>query len=252
MDSSDYLAQLRREFDAFEACLSGDLSTPIEHCGDWTLYDLADHLGRGNLWAAAAVTEKRGNHQSPPAPRASTELVTWFKGTSAALLTALDTDPATDAWTFFPPHTVGFWQRRRCLETLVHRWDAEHALGIPSEVDPVLAGDGIAEVIDTMVPLQIKRGRLSAPAHPIRFTATDLSTGTGTATGSWILGPGDPITTDRITTDRITADPVATVSGPAAALLLMLWGRLPHDDQAITWDGHRAAAEAALNSPLVP
>lgn len=53
----DYLAHLRQELAAFEARLGGDLSAPVEHCGDWTLYDLASHLGGGNLWAAAAVTE---------------------------------------------------------------------------------------------------------------------------------------------------------------------------------------------------
>jgi hypothetical protein len=56
MDSAGYLAHLRRELGVFEACLSGDLSAPVTHCGDWTLYDLADHLGGGNLRAAAAVT----------------------------------------------------------------------------------------------------------------------------------------------------------------------------------------------------
>ncbi|MEU1371767.1 maleylpyruvate isomerase family mycothiol-dependent enzyme, partial [Streptomyces sp. NPDC005803] len=40
----------------------------------------------------------------------------WFEESSATLLTALRTDPSTSAWTFHPPHTVGFWQRRRALE----------------------------------------------------------------------------------------------------------------------------------------
>ena len=65
----DYLAHLRQELAAFEACLGGDLSAPVEHCGDWTLYDLASHLGGGNLWAAAAVTEQRGDYEPRPAPR---------------------------------------------------------------------------------------------------------------------------------------------------------------------------------------
>ncbi|MFD0852380.1 maleylpyruvate isomerase N-terminal domain-containing protein, partial [Actinomadura adrarensis] len=66
MDTPDYLACLRRDLDAFEGCLSGDLVAPVEHCGDWTLHDLADHLGRGNLWSAAGVTEKRGDHEPEP------------------------------------------------------------------------------------------------------------------------------------------------------------------------------------------
>ncbi|MGI5328418.1 hypothetical protein [Actinomadura nitritigenes] len=38
------------------------------------------------------------------------------------------------------------------LEALVHRWDAENALGNRRPLDPVLAGEGVAEVFDTMAP----------------------------------------------------------------------------------------------------
>src|SRR3954451_23454331 len=55
VDSVAFLAHLRKDFDAFEACLSGDLTAPVEHCGDWTLRDLAEHLGRSSLWAAVAI-----------------------------------------------------------------------------------------------------------------------------------------------------------------------------------------------------
>lgn len=230
MDSAFYLACLRRELAAFEACLAGDLSAPVEHCGDWALYDLADHLGQGNVWAAAAVTEKRGDYEGPAAPRDPAALVRWFGGTCDVLLAALDGDPSASAWTLAPPPTVGFWQRRRCMETLVHRWDAEHALGINGRLDPALASDGVAEVIDTMAPRQIRLGRTGAPAHAVRLSAADTAT-------SWIWGPGDP---------------VATIRATAADLLLMLWGRLPADDQAITWDGDRAKARAALGGPWVP
>ncbi|NJC73517.1 maleylpyruvate isomerase family mycothiol-dependent enzyme [Planosporangium thailandense] len=230
MRAHDYLTRLRSDLERFEACLARNLDTPVEHCGDWTLYDLADHLGRGNLWAAVAVTEKRNDRSAPVAPRDPAELVAWFRGTATTLLTALDAEPSAAAWTFAPPRTVGFWQRRRCLETLVHRWDAEHALGIPGDLDPQLSADGVAEVIDTFVPRQVKRGLLSAPARAVRLRATDTG-------AEWVLGPGDP---------------VATISAGASALLLLLWGRLRADDPTLTWDGDREAAQAMLDSPLVP
>jgi len=228
--SLDHLAHLRRELATVERYLDADLSVPIEHCGDWTLYDLVDHIGGGNLWAAVAVTEQRGNHKPPPAPRDPADLVTWFRGTSDTLLAALEADPGTPAWTFFPPHTVGFWRRRRSLETLVHRWDLEHALGIDHDVDPMLASDGVAEVIDTMVPRMVRRGRLVAPEQAVRLAATDTGM-------SWVLGPGDP---------------AGEVSGTAADLLLMLWGRLPRDHEAISWAGDREAVRAVLSRQLVP
>jgi uncharacterized protein (TIGR03083 family) len=229
----DYVAQLGRELVAFGACLGGDLSAPVRHCGDWTLYDLANHLGGGNLWAAAAVTEQRGDHEAGPAPRDPTQLAAWFSGTGVVLLAALDTDPSAAAWTIAPPPTAGFWQRRRAQETLIHRWDAEHALGAAGPLDAALADDGIAEVIDTMLPRQVRLGRTAAPAHAIGLHAMD--------TGSQrVLGRDAP------------GDPVATARGTAADLLLLLWGRLAPSDPAITWDGDRELAGSVLAGALVP
>lgn len=230
MDSASYRGHLRRDLAAFGECLAGDLAAPVEPCGDWTLYDLADHLGQGNLWAAAAVTEKRGDYEGPAAPRDPADLVAWFGGTAGVLLTALDTDPSASAWTIAPPPTAGFWQRRRCLETLVHRWDAQHALGIPGQLDPALADDGVTEVAGTIAPRQVRLGRRSAPSHAVRLRAGDTGS-------SWVLGPGEP---------------VATVRATAASLLLMLWGRVPADDPAIAWEGDRATAQSALGGALVP
>ncbi len=230
VDRAGYLAHLRRDLDAFAACLGADLSAPVAHCGSWTLYDLANHLGGGNLWSAAAVTERRGDHRADAAPRDPAALAAWFSDTCGVLLTALEVDPSTPAWTFFPPETAGFWQRRRCLETLVHRWDAEHAAGITGKLDPELAGDGVAEVIDTMAPMQVQRGRARPPEQAVRLAATDTGS-------SWVLGPGDP---------------VATASGAAGDLLLMLWHRLPAGDPAITWAGDHVTAQSILAGPLVP
>lgn len=229
MDSPGFMIHLRRELAAFETCLAGDLSARVEHCGDWMLHDLADHLGRSNLWAAVAVTEKRGDYQAPPAPRDPVELVNWFNDSSTTLLRALDQDPSVPAWTFRPPHTVGFWQRRRCLETLVHRWDADHALGISRHLDATLADEGVAEVFDTMAPRQIDCGRASTPGHAVRLLATDTRS-------SWIYGPGAP---------------VATISATAENLLLMLWGRVASDGEAIQWEGDRDAGQVVLDGPLV-
>jgi len=221
----DHLALLHDELTAFQDCLTGDLSAQIEHCGGWTLRDLAVHLGQENLWAATAIRERRGDYVAEPPPA---DVVPWFAETARTLTAALAVDPATEAWTLFPPRTVGFWRRRRCLETLVHRWDAEQALHRPSTLNPKLSGDGIAEVVDGFVPRQIRLGRMSPLKAAVRLNATDLR-------ACWMLGPGDP---------------VAEVSGTAPELLLTLWGRRP-----IPWHnlaGDVAAARDVLQGPLVP
>jgi MDMPI C-terminal domain len=94
----------------------------------------------------------------------------------------------------------------------------------------VLAADGVAEVIDTMTPRQIRLGRIAAPAHAIRLAASDSQS-------SWVLGPGEP---------------VATIRATAAELMLLLWGRLAPDDQALTWEGDRDKAMTTLARSLVP
>ncbi|MEU7317982.1 maleylpyruvate isomerase family mycothiol-dependent enzyme [Streptomyces sp. NPDC007083] len=230
MDSHSLLRHLRDELGTFRGYLDRDVGAPVEHCGAWTLHDLAEHLGSSNLFAAAAVTAQRGDHPATPAPRDPSELPRWFEETSRTLLTALDTDPAAPAWTFHPPGTVGFWQRRRALETLVHRWDAENALGAARPLDPELAGEGVAEVFDTLAPRQVARGRAHPPRSALRLTATDLGT-------SWTYGPGAP---------------VATLAGPADHLLLLLWGRMSHSSAAVTWHGDRETGLELLSGTLTP
>lgn len=229
MDPESYLSHLRRELDAFRATLGADLGAPVEHCGRWTLRELAGHLGSGNLWAAAAVTEGHGDHH-PPAPQDPGALLEWYDGGCATLLAALDADPAAPAWSFAPPRTVGFWQRRRAQETLIHRWDAEHALGAAKPLDPALAADGVAEVFDTMAPRMITRGLATGPPHALRVTATDTG-------ASWTYGPGEP---------------VATLAGPAGELLLLLWGRRAEGESSLSWSGDRAAGLLVLGARLTP
>ncbi|WP_035857956.1 maleylpyruvate isomerase family mycothiol-dependent enzyme [Kitasatospora cheerisanensis] len=227
----DYLVDLRRELDAFGASLDGDLSAPVEHCGDWTLAELAAHMGAGNLWVVAAVREGHGDsYDEGAAPRDRAGLKAWYAGTADALVEALSVDPSTAAWTFQEPHTVGFWRRRRAQETLMHRWDAEHALGPATPMDAALAADGVAEVFDTMAHRMISRGAAKYPERAVRVTATDSG-------GSWTYGPGEPI---------------AELSGTAEDLLLMLWGRKPRDTGSVTWSGDRQAGLGVLAGPLVP
>jgi len=227
-----YLDLVRRESDAIGALLTPGqkLAAPVPHCGDWTLRDLVEHMGKGNHWAAAAITEKHGRYDVGPAPADDAELRAWYERSVEALMSALATDPEADAWTFWRPRTVGFWRRRRAQETLIHRWDAQNALGEPDPLDPALAADGVAEVFDTMAPRQVKRERIEAPRQAVALRATDTGQ-------SWSWGPGEP---------------VAELSGTAEALLLALWKRLPADAPGLAWAGDRAAGQEVLAAALTP
>ena len=104
MESVPFLSHLRRELDAFAACLRGDLTAPVEHCGAWTREELARHVGGSSVRVTAAIREQHGDGARPPGPEAADELRPWFIEVSAAMLTALDQDPSMAAWTYGPRH----------------------------------------------------------------------------------------------------------------------------------------------------
>ncbi|MFK0170151.1 maleylpyruvate isomerase family mycothiol-dependent enzyme [Streptomyces sp. NPDC090306] len=234
MDASTYLAHLRADTAAFRACLTGpdaDLDRPVTHCGDWTLRDLAEHMVRGNNWAARSAA---GGGESPgrsPAPDPGDDLLARYDKAAAALLTALDVDPDRPAWTFAPPGTVAFWQRRRAQESLVHRWDAEHALGRPGPLDPELSTDGVAEVFAMFVPRRVGQGALAVPDDmSVRLTACDTE-------ASWTYGTGPS---------------AAAVTAPARDLLLALWGRAAFTAPAYAWEGDAVEGRRALGAGVTP
>jgi uncharacterized protein (TIGR03083 family) len=233
-DPSTYLAHLRSDTAALRACLTGpaaDLERPVVHCGGWTLRDLAEHMCRGNLWAARAASGGGIPPVPPDRPESGDGLSDRYDAAAVALLAALDTGPARPAWTFAPPRTVGFWQRRRAHEALIHRWDAEHAVGRPGPLDAELCADGVAEVFDMFVPRRVAQGSLTVPQDlSVRLTACDTET-------TWTYGAGPT---------------AAAVTAPARDLLLALWGRGMFTDPVHLWEGDAVAGREALGAGLTP
>ncbi|GAB2528440.1 maleylpyruvate isomerase family mycothiol-dependent enzyme [Nocardia heshunensis] len=230
----DFMAVLREKLSEFGELITpeADLAAPVPSCGDWTFYDLADHVGQGNMWVVTAIAEGHGNYQGEPAPKDPVALRDWYDRIAKTMLESLSVDPATPAWTFTSqlPRNVGFWQRRRAQETLMHVWDGQDALGVAEEFEPHLAADGIIEVFELFAPRMIKRGLAKEPEAAVSVHTTDTG-------DSWTYGPGAP---------------VAEISGTAADLLLALWGRKNLDDAALTWQGNWAAGARVLTGPLVP
>ncbi|MGW4242846.1 maleylpyruvate isomerase family mycothiol-dependent enzyme [Nocardia sp. NPDC004722] len=230
----DFMAVLREKLTGFGELITpeADLAAPVPSCGDWTFYDLVDHVRQGNLWVVTAVAEGRGDYQGEPAPKDAVALRDWYDQSAKAILESLSVDPATPAWTFtsLMPRTVGFWQRRRAHETLMHLWDGQHALGVAEGFEPQLAADGITEVFEMFAPRMIQRGLAKAPEAAVSVHTTDTG-------DSWTYGQDAP---------------VAEISGTASDLLLALWGRKSLDDAALNWQGNWAAGARVLAGPLVP
>jgi uncharacterized protein (TIGR03083 family) len=230
-----YLAALEQDAAAVVECLRrGPLEAPVTGCPGWDLRALVVHLGRTHRWATAALTDT-ADPAYPPRPDGD-RLVEWFSDGAAALHRALrETDSAQPCWTFsLDDRTVAFWMRRQALETAVHRWDAQHALGHADGIDAALAADGVDEVARMFYPRQIALGRREPLGRAVTLRPVDA---------------GEPVPVGE-------GEPLATVSGPAELLLLTLWRRASGTelvgDGALAVEGDREEALRVLTEVLVP
>lgn len=225
---TDHLAALTASTAAFGQLLAcSDLDRAVPSCPGWRVRDLAHHLGNVHAWAEAATRSDVPPAEPAGGPAGRDELVGWYDGRAAALLERLRTaDPGEPCWHFgAKPRTVGWWVRRQAHETSVHLWDAQAALGHAPPLEPILAADGVAEVLDVFVPRQVRLGRIPPLAASVRLVATDADLHRS-------LGDGEP---------------VATLTGTASDLLLVLWGRVPVDRLEVTGD-----PSPVLSAGLVP
>ncbi|HEV2311090.1 MAG TPA: maleylpyruvate isomerase N-terminal domain-containing protein, partial [Acidimicrobiia bacterium] len=156
----------------------------------------------------------------------------YATGGAQALSAELERPADEPAWTFAPPPTVGFWQRRQAHETAMHRVDAELASGAASPVEGDLAADGVDEWLHL---LAYRPGR-PAPAgtgETLHLHCTDRP-------GEWML---------RLTPGGLEIEPThakgdVAARGPASDLLLVLLHRAP--PEAVEVLGARPVLDAFL------
>ena len=169
--------------------------------------------------AAAASPETESETVFVNADRSSAsevgpEVVTTFRTNMANCVELLgEMEPTTPCWTYSGPGTVSFWLRRAAVETTIHRYDAERALGLtPSVPSPARVRDGIDETLDFAFELACTK--IGAPASTLQTSATDISHDRS-------IGDGDR---------------TATLSGDGHAIFLALWGRPELADVRIDGD----------------
>ncbi len=234
-----------------------DLGADVAACPGWRVVELAEHVGTIHRWAAAAV--RAADPDAPPSPSTSDPaptdarerdaLVDRSAGCGAELLAALrGAGPDDPAWGFGPPpRTTAFWWRRMVHETALHTWDVRAAqrAGPPTTVsdDPVLALDGLDEVVGVFFPRQVRRERCDPLPAALRLLPDEDEDGDGwRLAGAGAEDPRDP---------DLPADVV--LAGPADVLLLALWQRVPPDDpRIVVVAGDPALAADLLRRPLVP
>ena len=240
MPPAEFLAWLERLTDeVYVLAAEADPAAKVPSCPGWTVADLVVHLGEVHVWAEQCIRLGDPVERPPAGPgEGRAALAAWYADCAAVLLSTLRrTPPGTACWTFGPrPRTAAFWFRRQAHETAVHRWDLGAVLGRDRGYPAELAADALDEVVTVFFPRQVRLGRIPPLTAALALEVDDgrgwLLAGDGTGT------PGD------------TAD--ATVSGPADALVLLLWGRLGLDDPRLTVTGSRDAAHGALTAGIVP
>lgn len=237
-----YLPHLEQAVADVAATLeTGDLDAPVPGCPPWRLTDLAHHLGGVHRWARGAVLgDPPGAREPADAPTERSALVAWFSdGADALVATLRDTDPGTPCWTFGPrPHTAAFWFRRQAHETAAHAGDAAASQGATRPYGTELALDGIDETVGVFFPRQVRLGRIAPLAHALAVQTDEGD--------RWVFAGDGTAGLDGQPPDRVDG----TVSGPAEALLPLLWHRIPLDDARVSVSGDRRAVETVLACAL--
>jgi len=206
----------------------------VPSCPEWTLSDLAAHMGGAFHWVEEMVrTQTAELSPVPKRPDEWEEISAWFEAGLTSLLETLgraDPDAPVWNWVVMGPAPGRFWYRRTAHEASIHRWDAENAVREPDAVDADFAVDGIDEY------LMIAARWLEFGPKPDLRGALGLETTDGEFAATAVLAPG--ALERRAGIDE--ADCV--VRAGASDLLLWLVGRKALLDEEITVEGDVSVA----------
>ncbi|MFG3224587.1 maleylpyruvate isomerase family mycothiol-dependent enzyme [Kitasatospora sp. NPDC048194] len=238
MTPLDHGAAVAAETARFVAAVrQADAALPVPSCPGWTLGDLVRHAGSVQRWFTVLLQQRI---QEPPRsrdvdlrlPERPEDYPSWLaQAAEEAAATFARTDLDAPMWAWGADQHARFWVRRMLFETLVHRVDAELALGAEPAVEPELAADGVAEFL-TNLPFAAffapATAELRGDDRAIRFSSVDGG-------GEWLVrlrADGFGLDPDGV---GATAD--ATVRATAADLLLLLYGRLDRTSERVERSG---------------
>ncbi|WP_233223523.1 maleylpyruvate isomerase family mycothiol-dependent enzyme [Amycolatopsis sp. CA-128772] len=220
------------------AIAGADPEVRVPTCPEWTLRDLAWHVGLAYHKSAVIIASRPTGYVPFEAvtvddPPAFAALGGWLLDGAERLVAAVaEVGPETPTSTWTPDRRAGFWTRRLTHETVVHRADAAFATGTPFDVDADLAADGISEGLGLVAvfsrrPLPaLDRTALQGTGQTLFFHATERQLG-------WLVRR----TPSGVEVSEGTGGADVVVEGRAADLLLALTGRLGADDPRLTVSG---------------
>ncbi|KPL34238.1 hypothetical protein JI76_09455 [Streptomyces anulatus] len=225
-----YCDEILAQTDALRAVLTGaDLTATVPTCPDWTLRELAVHVGGAHRWvgeivrgrAAEEVPEDKVPGFEGPVGDDPAALDAWLAEGAAATVEALrEAGPDAEVWTWVTEQRTAFWARRMTHETAVHRADAALAARAPYEVDAEVAADTIEEWL-RIVSLAQEEGdpeaaELRGGGRSLHLHATDVPG------AEWLIAFGD----DRFTWRHAHEKATVALRGTLTDLMLVFNRRL--------------------------
>jgi len=249
VDHFEHCDLLEAEVDRFATLIDDRvLATPVPSCPEWTIADLTTHLGTVHRWAEHLVRSLAPERIASstmglgePEPSGA-----WIHaGGSALVATLRAADPAAPMWAWGKDHHVRWWSRRQLHETLVHRMDAELALGLVPTTTAAVASDAIDEFLVNLARAahfspNVKN--LHGDGARLVFRASDVDR-------AWaVVLHEDGFTVQ----DGAGAAPAAaTLQGPALPLLLVIYRRAPLGTPGVVQTGDPAVVDLWMaNSAL--
>ncbi len=162
MEYAEHVDAVERETSAFaRALMRADADAQVPTCPDWTVRDLAKHVGGVQGFWAHVLAEGTGRPKpafdAEPGPAAGL----WVVQIGGLLVNELKAATGdTTVWTWDPSdQSAAFVARRMAHETAVHRFDAQLAIGKPEPIEAALAADGIEEIFAMCAAAPDRMGR---------------------------------------------------------------------------------------------
>jgi uncharacterized protein (TIGR03083 family) len=243
-----YFAEIRASATQLaDVVIANDPDLPVPTCPDWTLRQLATHVGRVHRWAAEIVTtratERIPSDSVPDGdyPVAAEDRAAWLNAGASRVIAAVIAADDEPVWAFGRQAPASFWARRQAHETAMHRIDAELAVGRTAELDAQLAADGIDEWLSTVTSPRY-RGRddlvgALPPGAALHLRAAIAGQpDEDAAAAEWVIRS----TRAGLRLHRGLGTGDVSVSGPADRLLLALVRRARADDVALAVTGDAA------------
>lgn len=220
MEHALRLDVIERELDALvTAVAAGPLDARVPTCPDFSVDDLAKHVGEFCGFWTHVLCEGTSRPKTPFSEEVGSDgRVGWLTALAGHLVAELRaTAPDTKVWTWYDPDQSAAFVARRCSHELaIHRVDAQLARGGADPVEAELAADGIEEIF-LMIGWWGQEGRRGTPGsgQTLHLHGTDYDP------AEWLISL-DP---DRVRVSREHAKADLGLRGAVSDLEMVLYQR---------------------------